>query len=316
MQRSRRATVSRSAAQNPASDTPLSAVPAIITAAPVSTEPAAAREIALSDWLRARGRVVIGYSGGVDSAYLAAVAIEALGPDATLGVVGRSASYPESQWESARAVAAQIGLAIHEVATDEMSDPRYAANPSDRCYFCKAELWSKVVPVARELGFATVVDGTNADDLRGHRPGRAAAREWGVASPLADVGLTKAEIRLNSTRRGLPTAEQPSSPCLSSRLPTGTAVTPLRLARVDAAERAARAAGVHGDLRVRYHGETARVEMSLAELTAWRAPERRAVLREAIVRAGFVHVELDLRGFRSGQANEPLTTADLDVIEG
>jgi len=259
---------------------------------------------------------VIGYSGGVDSAYLAAVAVEALGPRATLGVVGRSASYPESQWESARAVAAQIGLDIQELVTDEMSDPRYAANPSNRCYFCKTELWSKVVPLARTLGFTTVVDGTNADDLLGHRPGMAAAREWGVESPLAETGMTKSEIRLASARRGLSTAEQPASPCLSSRLPTGTAVTPLRLARVDAAERAVRDAGVRGDLRVRYHGDTARVEMSAAELRAWGAPQRRMALRDAIVGAGFMRVELDLRGFRSGKANEPPRADDLDVIEG
>lgn len=292
------------------------AVTATIVPSPGTADAAVSRELALADWLRARARVVIGYSGGVDSAYLAAIAIDTLGPDATLGIVGRSASYPDSQWESARAVAATIGLALHEVATDEMSDPRYAANPSNRCYFCKAELWSKVVPIARERGFAVVVDGTNADDLRAHRPGAAAAREWSVESPLAIVGLTKAEIRANSTRRRLPTADKPSSPCLSSRLPTGTAVTPLRLARVDAAERAARAIGIRGDLRVRYHGETARVELACDELQAWRLPGRRNALGQAIAQAGFARVELDLRGFRSGKANEPPAAADLDVIEG
>ncbi|HVZ48871.1 MAG TPA: ATP-dependent sacrificial sulfur transferase LarE [Gemmatimonadaceae bacterium] len=282
-------------------------------------ESALSREAALTQWLCARARVAIGYSGGVDSAYLAAVAIEALGAANVLGLVGRSASYPDAQWQAARDAAGAMGLVLREIDTFELDDPRYAANPANRCYFCKTELWSKVVPVAHEAGFATVVDGTNADDLRGHRPGAAAAREWGVASPLAELGFSKAEIRRHSARRALPTADQPASPCLSSRLPTGTAVTPLRLARVDAAERAVRALGVRGDLRVRYHGDTARIELSPAELAGWRAsgaraPER-AVLRDAVVRAGFTRVELDLRGFRSGKANEPPAPGDLDVID-
>lgn len=259
--------------------------------------------------------MLIGYSGGVDSAYLAAVALSTLGPERTVAVIGRSASYPEAQWASARAVAAQIGLPVREVSTDEMSDPRYAANPSNRCYFCKTELWSRLAPMAKDLGIATVVDGTNADDVQGHRPGMLAAREWGVASPLADVGLTKAEIRERSAARGLPTWDQPSSPCLSSRLPTGIAVTPLRLARVEAAEQAVRALGIRGDLRVRYHGDTARVEMMRDELDVWRASGRRTVLREAIVAAGFARVELDLRGFRSGMTNQPVEAENLDVLE-
>jgi uncharacterized protein len=148
-----------------------------------------------------------------------------------------------------------------------------------------------------------------------HRPGLRAAREWGVASPLAEVGLTKAEIRLLSARRGLPTSDQPSSPCLSSRLPTGTQVTPLRLAKVEAAERAVRALGIRGDLRVRYHGETARVEMDAAELGAWRTGVPRRTLREAVSAAGFARVELDLRGFRSGLTDQPADLAALDVLE-
>jgi len=273
------------------------------------------REAALTAWLVARGSVMIGYSGGVDSAYLAAAALEALGPDRTIGVIGRSPSYPEAQWTAALEVARQIGLTVREVATNEMEDPRYAANPSNRCYFCKTELWSHLAPLARELGIATVVDGTNADDRTGHRPGKAAAAEWGVASPLADVGLTKAQIRFLSARRGLPTWDQPSSPCLSSRLPTGITVTPLRLAKVEAAERAARAIGIRGDLRVRYHGDTARVEIGSAELDAWRAGDSRRALRAAIASAGFDRVELDLRGFRTGMTNQPADAGSLDVLE-
>jgi uncharacterized protein len=188
------------------------------------------------------------------------------------------------------------------VDTREQDDPRYAANPTDRCYFCKAELWARLVPLARERGM-TIVDGTNADDLADHRPGARAAAEHGVRSPLADAGLTKADIRARSAARGLPTASQPSSPCLASRLPYGTAVTPERLRAVERAEAALRALGVRGDLRVRYHGDLARVELAAAELDAWLAPPRLAGLRAAVRAAGFARVAVDLRGFRSGSLN-------------
>jgi uncharacterized protein len=287
----------------------------LTTAAPTDDGNAPARERALADWLRARGSVLIGYSGGVDSAYLAAVAVEALSADRVVAVIGRSASYPAAQWQAARDVAAGLGLTVREIETHELDDPRYAANPSNRCYFCKGELWGRLVPLARELDLAVVVDGTNADDLHTHRPGMAAAREWGVASPLAEVGLTKAEIRDRSRARGLTTWSQPASPCLSSRLPTGTHVTPLRLAKVEAAERAVRALGVMGDLRVRYHGETARVELASDALATWRTGASRRALRDAVTGAGFARVELDLRGFRSGGAAQPADAAILDVLE-
>jgi uncharacterized protein len=184
-----------------------------------------------------------------------------------------------------------------------MSDPRYVANPANRCYFCKSELWSRLAPIARERGLAVIVDGTNADDLSDYRPGAAAARERGVASPLAAVGLSKAEIRLLSSRRGIPTWTQPSSPCLSSRLPYGTAVTSERLRQIERAESGMRAAGVVGDLRVRYHEDVARVELSSSELSNWLAPEKARVLLSAAREAGFARVVIDLRGFRSGSLN-------------
>ncbi|HMA23257.1 MAG: ATP-dependent sacrificial sulfur transferase LarE [Gemmatimonas sp.] len=265
---------------------------------------ALAKETRLGDWLRDQRSIAIGYSGGVDSAYLAAVAVATLGADHVLAIIGRSASYPESQWSAARDVAARLGLIVLEVDTDELSDPRYAANPTNRCYFCKTELWSKLVPIARARGIGVVADGTNADDLRGHRPGAQAARENGVVSPLAMFEFSKEEIRDRSRTRGLPTWEQPSSPCLSSRIPYGTPVTVGRLKRVERAESALRGLGVVGDLRVRHLGEVARVELAPAELARWSGPEQRTRLEAAVIATGYHRVDLDPRGFRSGSLNE------------
>lgn len=269
----------------------------------VPLDAAREKEARLCEWLAARGSVLVGFSGGVDSAYLACVATETLGAGRVLAVIGRSASYPAEQWARAREVAERFGVPVLEVDTAELDDPRYAANPTNRCYFCKSELWSLLVPLARERGFAAVVDGTNADDLRDHRPGGAAAGERGVESPLAELGIGKDEIRALSRARGIPTWSQPSSPCLASRIPYGTAVTTDRLREVEAAERALRALGIEGDLRVRHHGPLARVELGAAELQTWISPRRHATLRDAVRSAGFTRVAIDLRGFRSGSLN-------------
>jgi pyridinium-3,5-biscarboxylic acid mononucleotide sulfurtransferase len=275
---------------------------AAVQVTPVVSQEADDRERALATWLRERGRVLVGYSGGVDSAYLAAVAVQCLEPGAVLAVIGRSASYPEAQWQTARTVADKLGLQVLEVETAELGDPRYIANPSDRCYYCKSELWSRLAPLGAARAM-TVVDGTNADDLSDWRPGARAAREYGVRSPLAELGFTKAEVRALSARLGLPTWSQPSAPCLASRIPYGTPVTTERLAQVEAAEAALRRSGVRGDLRVRHHGAIARVELSQSELDAWLAPDRHRVLADAIRAVGFERVALDLRGFRSGSLN-------------
>ena len=267
-------------------------------------------------WFREHGSVLIGFSGGVDSAYLACVAVDALGPANVLAVIGRSASYPAEQWERARDVARSFDIPVLEVNTDEVSDPRYAANPSNRCYFCKTELWDTLAPIARDRGIAVVVDGTNADDLGDHRPGARAATEHSVRSPLADLGFTKDTIRRLSRERNIPTWSQPASPCLSSRIPYGTAVTIDRLRQVERAERALREAGVSGDLRVRYHGDLARIEIAADTIEAWLAPSTRIVLQNAVLSAGFARAALDARGFRSGSLNvlggvvaEPLVRA-------
>lgn len=268
-----------------------------------AVESAILHEAALVRWLVARGKVAIGYSGGVDSAYLAVIARRTLGAESVIAIIGRSASYPAEQWETARRVADEFGVTVVEVDTDELSDPRYAANPSNRCYFCKTELWGKLVPIASARGFDVVADGTNADDLHDHRPGAKAAHEHAVASPLADVGFTKAEIRDRSRALGLPTWQQPSSPCLSSRLPYGTSVTAERLKQVERAEQALRDLGVTGDLRVRYHDDLARVELAHDQVALWLSAGRGEVLADAVRDAGFARVALDLRGFRSGSLN-------------
>jgi uncharacterized protein len=245
--------------------------------------------------------VLVGYSGGVDSTLLAAAALDALGAAATLAVLGRSPSVPAAQLAAARAVAARLGVPLEEVDTRELDDPRYVANPTTRCYYCKAELWARLAPIARTRGM-TLVDGTNADDLADHRPGARAAAEYGVRSPLADCGLGKADVRALSAARGLPTWDQPSAPCLASRLPYGTPVTPARLAQVEAGEAALRRAGVVGDLRVRHHGDLARVELPADQLDAWLAPAGRRALVAALRGAGYARVAVDLAGSAPGRS--------------
>lgn len=270
-----------------------------------AAELAAARlkENRLADWLREHRSVLVGYSGGVDSTYLAVLAREVLGRDGVIAVLGRSPSVPNEQSAKAREVAAEWDLDVRIVATGEVEDPRYAANPVNRCYFCKTVLWDVLCPMASTLGMAAVVDGTNADDLTGHRPGAKAADEHLVQSPLALVGLTKADIRLLSQARGLATWSQPSAPCLASRIPYGSPVTIERLAQVDRAEQALRSLGITGDLRVRHHEDLARVEIEAKLVDHWLAPERTLLLVAAVRAAGFRRVALDLRGFRSGSLN-------------
>ncbi len=268
-----------------------------------SGDVATAKETALIAWLVERRSVVIGFSGGVDSSYLAAVARATLGRDRVTAVLGVSASVPGDQADRARALARQLDLALVEIATDELADPEYAANPSNRCYFCKRELWSRVAPVARAHRGATVCDGTNADDRLDHRPGAIAAGEHAVASPLAEVGLTKAEIRLLSRARALPTWSQPSAPCLASRVRYGLPVTAERLGDVERAEAGLRALGVAGDLRVRHHDDLARVELAGDELSRWLAAESVGRLAGVVRHSGFARVAVDLAGFRSGSLN-------------
>jgi len=260
----------------------------------------------LAEILRACGSVCIGYSGGVDSVFLAKVAVDTLGPARVLAVIGRSESYPAAQHAIAVECARRFGIPYIEVETRELADPRYAANPPDRCYHCKTELWTRLRAVAARHGLATLLDGSNADDAADHRPGLRAGAEYGVRSPLREAGLTKAEIRALSRRLGLPTWDLPAAPCLASRLPYGLAVTPARLRQVEAAEEAVRREGFR-EFRVRHHGDAARLELACQDV-----PEaaRRAARLDAALRAlGFRHVLLDVEGYRRGALNEALPVA-------
>ena len=280
-----------------------------------SQDSPALKERALAAWFRARGSVLVGFSGGVDSAYLAVTAADSLGAANVLAVLGVSGAVARDVHERARRLADEFGVPLREIATHELDDADYVANRGDRCYFCKQELWHRLVPIAHESGLATIVDGTIADDLHEHRPGHAAGVTAGVRSPLAECGFTKSDVRRAARARGIPLWDAPASPCLASRLAVGVTVTSARLANVEHAEAALRALGVTGDLRVRHLGDAARIELLPAQIDAWLAPARRAQLARAVVGAGFTRVLLDTRGYRRGALQEPGVSPANAVID-
>ena len=263
-----------------------------------------AKQRALIDRLAGLDSLIVAYSGGADSAYLAYAAQRALG-DRLLAVTADSPSYPRSHREMAERVARGLGFEHRFVETHEGDNPDYARNPSNRCYFCKDELFEVLEAMRRKLGFGAVAYGVNLDDQGDFRPGHAAAEEHRVLSPLLDAGLAKAEIRELSRAAGLPTAELPASACLSSRIPYGMPVTPAKLRQIDAAEDALRALGF-SQLRVRHHGDVARVELAPEELARALDPEHARRIAQAVHDCGFRYVALDLDGYRSGALNEVL----------
>lgn len=254
--------------------------------------------------LRAHGSALVAFSGGVDSAFVLKVAVDVLGERA-IALTAISASVAPDEADEARALAAKLGARHVLVDSNELNDPRYAANPANRCYFCKTELYSITEKKRVELGLAVVLDGFNADDKKDHRPGHQAAREHAVRSPLAEAQLTKREIRAWSHRFGLPTWDKPQMACLASRLPYGTQVTVERLRQVGAAEKAVRSFGFI-NFRVRFHNEVARLEVSAEELPRLMEPELRAQVNAAIKATGFTFVAIDLEPFRSGRLNDAL----------
>jgi uncharacterized protein len=263
------------------------------------------RVAALKTKLTEYGSALIAFSGGVDSTLVLKFAVDVLGERA-VALTALSASVAPDEANEARDLAQRIGAKHVVVDSKELEDPRYAANPTNRCYFCKSELYSITDTHKASLGLAVVLDGFNADDKKDHRPGHQAAREHQVRSPLAEAQLTKAEVRAWSHRLGLPTWDKPQMACLASRLPYGTQVTVERLRQIGAAEKAVRALGFV-NFRVRYHQDLARLEVSAEELPRLMDAEARDAVNRAIKAQGFTFVSVDLEPFRSGRLNDALS---------
>jgi pyridinium-3,5-biscarboxylic acid mononucleotide sulfurtransferase len=262
------------------------------------------KDAALRSVLRKLPSLIVAYSGGVDSAYLALVATQELGNRA-LCVTADSASYPDRHRRLAMRIAETCGLNHEIIRTDELARPEYRSNPANRCYYCKHELYTHLTAIARERGIAAIADGSNADDRGDYRPGRQAAREFGVMSPLDATELTKSEIRELSRRAGLPTWDEPASACLSSRIPYFSEVTEQKLQMIERAENVLRDLGFRV-CRVRHHELSARIELGIDELPRASEPELAATIDRELRALGYEDVTIDPRGYRLGSLNDAL----------
>jgi pyridinium-3,5-biscarboxylic acid mononucleotide sulfurtransferase len=260
----------------------------------------------LRDVIRSYGTCLVAYSGGVDSVFLAVVAREVLG-DRALAAIADSPSLPRRELQEALDLAARFKIPVRVVRSKEFENAEYLANPRNRCYFCKHDLFAELAPLARQEGMAVVICGENASDAGDYRPGMQAAAEFRVRSPLKEVGMTKPEIRLYSAELGLPTAEKPQMACLSSRVPYGEAVTPAKLSMIEQAEYALRDLGFH-DVRVRHHelklGQLARIEVGPVEQAKFWGHGLAERVAGQLREIGYTHVTLDLQGYRRGSLNE------------